>query len=73
MPAPTTHTRVPSLRYWRIARYWTQTELAEQAGVSVNPVARGEQGKAISLISAKRLADALGTTIKQLQAEEPQS
>lgn len=73
MPAPTSNRPVPSLRYWRLERHWTQKELAEHASVAESTVAHGEQGYALSLLTAKKLADALGCTIKQLQAEEPQS
>jgi transcriptional regulator with XRE-family HTH domain len=72
MPAPKTHAKVPSLRHWRVRHYWTQRQLAEQAHVSVATVANGEQGHPISLISAQKLADTLGVTVKQLQSDEPQ-
>jgi transcriptional regulator with XRE-family HTH domain len=71
MPAPKTHAKVPSLRAWRVRRYWTQRQLAEAAQISVATVANGEQGHPISLISTQKLADALGTTVRELQQEEP--
>jgi transcriptional regulator with XRE-family HTH domain len=73
MPAPKTHARVPSLRYWRIKKHWTQRELAEHAEVSVTTVARGEQAYPIALLSAGKLADALGVSVRRLQEQEPQS
>lgn len=72
MPAPKTHAKVPSLRYWRVRHYWSQRELAEHADVSIGTVAAGEQGHAIALVSRQKIADALGVTVKQLEAEEPQ-
>jgi transcriptional regulator with XRE-family HTH domain len=72
MPAPTSNAPVPSLRYWRLEKHWTQRELAEHAEVAESTVAPGEQGYALSLLTAKKLADALGVTVKQLRAEEPQ-
>ena len=71
MPAPTTHARVPSLRYWRVKRFMTQRALAERAGVATSTVAHGEQQYALSLLTAAKLADALGVTVKQLREEEP--
>lgn len=70
MPAPTSHHTVPSLRSYRVARYLTQRALAVQAGLAVSTVARAEQGYPISLIATQKLADTLGVTTKQLQAEE---
>jgi transcriptional regulator with XRE-family HTH domain len=67
MPAPTTHAKVPSLRHWRVRHYWTQRQLAEQAHVSVATVANAEQGRPISLLSAQKLADTLGVSVRQLR------
>jgi transcriptional regulator with XRE-family HTH domain len=71
VPAPKSHARVPSLRYWRIEKHWTQRELAQTAGVAESTVAHGEQEYALSLLTTKKLADALGVTVAQLRAEEP--
>ena len=73
MPAPTSRRPLPGLARARVRAYLTQRELAEKAGVSVGTVARVEQGYPASLITAQRLADALGTTVEQLQEKEPQS
>ena len=70
MPAPTSHAKVPSLRTWRVRKYWTQRQLAEQAHVAIATVAHAEQGYAISLISMQKMADVLGVTVAQLR-EEP--
>jgi transcriptional regulator with XRE-family HTH domain len=72
MPPPTSNAPVPSLRYWRLEKHWTQRELAEHASVAESTVAHGEQGYALSLLTAKKLADALGATVKQLRATEPE-
>ena len=72
MPAPKTHAPVPSLRHWRLAKHWTQRQLAEAAEVAESTVAHGEQGYTLSLLTAKKLADALGVTVSQLRAQEPQ-
>jgi transcriptional regulator with XRE-family HTH domain len=71
MPAPTSNGPVPSLRYWRLERHWTQRELAEHAGVAESTVAHGEQGYALSLLTVKKLADALSVTARQLRESEP--
>jgi transcriptional regulator with XRE-family HTH domain len=71
MPAPTSHGKVPSLRTWRVRKYWTQRQLAEHAHVAIATVAHAEQGYAISLISMQKLADVLGVTVTQLR-EAPQ-
>jgi DNA-binding XRE family transcriptional regulator len=73
MPAPKTHAKTPALQYWRIRRHWTQRELAQAAGVAESTVAHGEQGYALSLLTTRKLADALGISIQQLREEELQS
>jgi len=50
----------------RAARFWTQSELAKRAGVSVATVIRAEDGQSISLISQARLATALGAPLDDL-------
>jgi DNA-binding XRE family transcriptional regulator len=71
MPAPTTHAPVPSLRYWRIKRLMTQRALAQKAGVATSTVAHGEEAYALSLLTAAKLAEALGVTVRQLRATPP--
>jgi transcriptional regulator with XRE-family HTH domain len=72
VPAPKTHAKAPSLRYWRIKKHWTQRQLAQAASVAESTVAHGEQGYALSLLTTGKLADALGVTVRQLRDEEPQ-
>jgi ribosome-binding protein aMBF1 (putative translation factor) len=58
-----------AIRAARHVRAWTQAELAEQAALSSNYVARLERGElGASLWVAHRLAQALGTTIDALLA-----
>jgi DNA-binding XRE family transcriptional regulator len=71
MPAPTTNAPVPSLRYWRIARFLTQRELAEKASVATSTVAHGEEKYALSLLTTAKLAAALGVTVQALRSNPP--
>ena len=72
MPAPTSNKPVLSLRTWRLERHWTQRELAQHASVAESTVAHGEQGYALSLLTVKKLADALGVTVRQLRETPPE-
>jgi transcriptional regulator with XRE-family HTH domain len=72
MPAPTSHAPVPSLRYWRIKRLMTQRQLAEKARVATSTVAHGEQAYALSLLTAAKLAEALGVSVRALQDTPPE-
>jgi len=67
MPAPTSRYRLPGLQDARARAYLTQRELAEQSGVATSTVARIEQGYPASLITARKLADALGVTLRELR------
>ena len=73
MPAPTSHAPVPSLRYWRIKRLMTQRQLAEKAGVATSTVAHGEQAYPLSLLTAAKLAEALGVSVQALRNAEPKA
>jgi transcriptional regulator with XRE-family HTH domain len=72
MPAPTSYRPVPSLFYWRIKALLTQRQLAEKAGVATSTVANGEQGHALSLLTAAKIAQALGVTVRQLRETPPE-
>jgi DNA-binding XRE family transcriptional regulator len=72
VPAPTSHAPVPSLRYWRVKRFLTQRALAQKAGVATSTVAHGEQAYALSLLTAAKLAEALGVTVRQLRETPPE-
>jgi len=66
-----TTVRLPSLRYWRVQRAWHQEVLAKQAGVSMATLWRIETGRPATLDTVRKLAEALGVTPAQLQAQPP--
>jgi transcriptional regulator with XRE-family HTH domain len=72
VPAPTSLIHVPHLRAWRVKALMTQTALAKAAGVAAQTVTRAESGDRVSVLTAERLARALGISVRQLRAEEPQ-
>jgi transcriptional regulator with XRE-family HTH domain len=72
MPNPTSRFDLPYLRAWRLQKVLTQDQLAEAAGVGAATVPRAEAGKPVNAITAAKLARALGVTIKQLQAVDPE-
>jgi transcriptional regulator with XRE-family HTH domain len=72
MPAPTSHAPLPSLRYWRIKRLMTQRELADRANLATSTVAHGEQGYTLSLLTAGKLAEALGVSVRMLRSAPPE-
>lgn len=71
MPASTSNVTLPHLRAWRIERLMPQTELARKADVGVSTLVRAEAGGVVHALTARRIARALGVTVKQLQTEEP--
>jgi transcriptional regulator with XRE-family HTH domain len=71
MPAPTSHVALPMLRAWRVHRGLTQAELREKAGVAKITVSRAESGGKVNLLSARKLALALDTSIHELQGVQP--
>jgi transcriptional regulator with XRE-family HTH domain len=64
---------VPALRYWRSQRALRQTELAERADVGIMSVSRGETGQPLQLATVRKLAEALGVTPAELQAQPPEA
>jgi transcriptional regulator with XRE-family HTH domain len=52
------------IRKARVARDWTQIELAEHAGVSRPTVARVERGDDISTATLAKVAGALGLRVE---------
>jgi DNA-binding XRE family transcriptional regulator len=56
-------------RAWRAHRLFTQEQVAEKAGVTVWTIVRAEAGKPVSVLSAERIARALGARVKDLQRE----
>lgn len=60
------------IRSARQERGWTQAELAERAGLSVNYVARLERGElGPSLFVAHRIAEALRVSLEELVSARP--
>ncbi|MDP9364305.1 MAG: helix-turn-helix domain-containing protein [Chloroflexota bacterium] len=52
---------MPTLRELRIARPWSQRELARRAGVAENTIVFAETGQRVPrLLTMRRVADALG-------------
>lgn len=54
----------------RMARGWSQEELAMHAGVSARTIQRIEAGKRASLETLKCLAAVLETTVSELEKEQ---
>jgi DNA-binding XRE family transcriptional regulator len=69
MPQPTT--TLPHVRAWRVHRLLTQAQLAQQAGLHPWTVTTAEANKPVSLLTAERLARALGVTVADLQQKDP--
>jgi transcriptional regulator with XRE-family HTH domain len=69
MPANKNSVTLPYLRQWRARALLTQKQLAEAAKLNPWTVTRAERGAPISILSAERIARALGMTIRQLQQE----
>ena len=60
-----------TLRELRTLKGWTQTDLAENAGVSLEVIVKMERGKGngrtyVRLESCKKVSDALGITLDEL-------
>lgn len=70
--AGATTVTTPSLRYWRTKAALGQSELAERGGVGAMSVRRGERGQPLQLATVRKLAEALGITPAQLQAQPPE-
>lgn len=57
------------LRQWRAKALLTQVQLAEQAGLNPWTVTRAEAGQPVNVLTAERIARALGVSSKDLQRE----
>ncbi len=68
---PVSELRVPFLRAWRVHALLTLPELAARSLVSRSTIIRAEQGRPVGILTAERLARALGCTTEQLQNEKP--
>jgi transcriptional regulator with XRE-family HTH domain len=62
---------VPRLEAWRLEHALTQRELAEHADVSRGTVVRAEAGEPISLPNVRKLAKALGISVRDLLHKDP--
>lgn len=70
---PVSELRIPYLRAWRVHALLTLPELAHKSTVSRSTIIRAEKGYPVGVLTAERLARALGITSKQLQESEPTS
>lgn len=69
---PTRGRPLPSLRFYRVERLWTQEALAARSGVARNTVARIENdAKPAEFSTIQKLAEALGVTPADLMRPPP--
>jgi transcriptional regulator with XRE-family HTH domain len=69
MPCVNRGEPLPNLRRARFARGWRQKDLAAASGVQRSLIAEIENGKRADPRTAKRLADALETTVERLMPQ----
>ena len=62
---------VPRLETWRRVGTLTQQELAARAKVARSTIVRAEGGGAISLANVRKIAEALGISVRQLLYSDP--
>jgi transcriptional regulator with XRE-family HTH domain len=55
------------LREWRLRQYWTLRKLAKRANVSTETLVRAEKGAKVWDVTARKIADALGVGVDQVQ------
>ena len=58
---------VQPLKEWRLRRYLSYRGLAKEAGVSTETILRAERGGRIYETTQRRLADALGIRVSQIE------
>jgi transcriptional regulator with XRE-family HTH domain len=68
---PASELRIPHLRAWRVRALLTLPQLAEKSLVSRSTIIRAEKGRPVGVLTAERLARALGSTISALENEDP--
>jgi transcriptional regulator with XRE-family HTH domain len=61
--------RVPSLALVRASQGLTQKQLFEKTGVAKSTIVRAEHGGTISILTATKLAQALGVSVADLKRE----
>lgn len=62
---------LPRIREWRESRGLMQKELAAEANVSEYTVLRAEKGVSLRVDSARKIAEALGVSVADLQESPP--
>jgi transcriptional regulator with XRE-family HTH domain len=55
------------LKEWRLSKHWGIRELARQAKVSTDALMRAERGEQVWDVTARKIADALGVRVDQVQ------
>lgn len=63
--------QLPRIREWRESRGLMQKELAAEANVSEYTVLRAEKGVSLRVDSARKIAEALGVSVADLQESPP--
>ncbi len=63
--------QLPRIREWRESRGLMQKELAAEANVSEYTVLRAEKGVSLRVDSARKIAEALGVSVADLQERPP--
>jgi transcriptional regulator with XRE-family HTH domain len=58
-PRRYTFVTLPHLRAWRLSRLLSQAELARRARLTPETISRAENGRRITVVTARRLARAL--------------
>ena len=62
--------RLPELNRMRLRKALSKSELARLAGISRSTVIRADNGETVSFINARKLAEALGVSVEELQGED---
>ena len=63
--------KLPFVQARRRHLLMSQGDLSDKSGVSKSTIARVETGKAVGMLTAIKLARALDTTVRALEAEPP--
>jgi transcriptional regulator with XRE-family HTH domain len=63
--------RLPNLERVRLARAYSQADLARTAGVSDRTIRHAERGRSVSLRTLRKLAEVLRVEPTELTGEEP--
>jgi transcriptional regulator with XRE-family HTH domain len=63
----------PGLRDWRLQRAITQVELAERAGLTQSKLWRLEAGRPATVVTMRKLAEALDVKPADLMGQPPEA